>query len=60
MAAVLFGVVAVAAFWCAVQLFWSVRGKRWYSALVRVAGAMVLIVFGVLMVFYTAFGADVN
>ena len=53
----LFGAVAVAAFWFAIQLGFSVRGRRWYSVVARLVGAMVLIGFGVLMIFFTAFGA---
>jgi hypothetical protein len=54
---VFFGVIAVAAFWFAIQLGFSVRGRRWYSVVARLVGAMVLIGFGVVMIFFTAFGA---
>jgi hypothetical protein len=57
-AAVLFGMIAVAAFWFAIQLCWSVVGKRWYSVVGRVVGALVLLGVGVVMIFFTAFGAD--
>jgi putative Mn2+ efflux pump MntP len=53
---VFFGLLAVAAFWFGIQLCWSVSGRRWYSVLARLAGALVLIGFGVLMIFFTAFG----
>jgi putative Mn2+ efflux pump MntP len=59
-AAVVFGVLAVGAFWAAIQLGWSAKGKQWYSVLARLAGAVVLIGFGILMIFYAAFGADRN
>ena len=51
-----FGLLAVAAFWFAIQLCWSVAGKTWYSAGVRLVGAVALFGFGVLMIFFTAFG----
>jgi hypothetical protein len=52
---VLFGAIAVAAFWFAIQLCWSVVGKPWYSVAARVAGAVALIGLGVVMIFFTAF-----
>ena len=52
---VLFGAVAVAAFWFAIQLCWSAVGKPWYSVAARVAGAVILIGLGVVMIFFTAF-----
>jgi hypothetical protein len=51
----LFGAIAVAAFWFAIQLCWSVVGKPWYSVAARVAGAVALIGLGVVMIFFTAF-----
>lgn len=52
----LFGVVAMAAFWFAIQLCWSVFGKRWYSVAGRLLGALGLLGVGVMMIFFTAFG----
>jgi hypothetical protein len=52
------GAVAVAAFWFAIQLCWSMVGKRWYSVAGRLACALMLLVVGVAMIFFTAFGAD--
>ena len=40
---VLFGLIAVVAFWFGIQLCWSVVGKPWYSVAGRVAGAVALI-----------------
>jgi len=37
---ILFGAIAVAAFWFAIQLSWSVVGKQWYSVLWRVLVAL--------------------
>ncbi len=54
---VLFGATAVAAFWFAIQLCWTVVGKRWYSVAGRLAGVLVLLGLGVVMIFFTAFGA---
>jgi hypothetical protein len=54
---VLFGIIAVAAFWFAIQLCWSVVGKPWYSIAGRLVGALALLGLGVLMIFYTAFGS---
>ena len=54
------GLLAVAAFWLAIRLCGSASGKPWFSVAARVLGAVVLICFGVLMVFYTAFGAEGN
>jgi hypothetical protein len=59
-AVILFGLLAAGAFWVAIQLCWSARGKRWYSIAARLAGVVVLVCFGIVMVFYTAFGADGN
>ena len=55
---ILFGLLAVASFWFAIQLCWSVVGKRRYSVVGRLAGALALFGLGVLMIFYTAFGAN--
>lgn len=57
---IVFGLLAVFSFWAAIQLFRAASGKHWYGVVVRVVGAVVLVCFGVLMVFYTAFGADGN
>jgi hypothetical protein len=54
---VLFGLTAVAAFWFAIQLCWTIVGKRWYSVAGRLAGVLVLLGLGVVMIFFTAFGA---
>jgi hypothetical protein len=53
---VFFGALAVAAFWFAIQLGFSVRGRRWYSVAARLVGAVALLGFGVVMIFFTAFG----
>ncbi|NYF89393.1 hypothetical protein RBB79_07555 [Tunturiibacter empetritectus] len=55
---VLFGAVAVAAFWFAIQLCWSAAGKPWYGVVGRLAGAVALLALGVVMIFFTAFGSD--
>jgi hypothetical protein len=55
---IVFGLIAAFSFWAAIQLCRSASGKRWYSVVARVVGALVLVGFGILMVFYTAFGAD--
>jgi hypothetical protein len=54
---VIFGATAVAAFWFAIQLCWSVVGKRWYSVVWRILAALVLFGVGFVMIFFTAFGA---
>jgi hypothetical protein len=54
---ILFGAVAVAAFWFAIQLCWSVVGKRWYVVVLRLVGAVALVALGVLMIFLMAFGS---
>jgi hypothetical protein len=54
---VIFGLIAVAAFWLAIQLCWSIAGKRWYSVVWRLALALVLFGVGFVMIFFTAFGA---
>jgi hypothetical protein len=51
-----FGAVAVAAFWFATQICWSVAGKRWYSVVWRLLLALVLYGVGFVMIFFTAFG----
>jgi hypothetical protein len=53
----MFGAIAVAAFWYAIQLCWSVVGKRWYSVAWRLLVALVLFGVGFVMIFFTAFGA---
>jgi hypothetical protein len=54
---VIFGVIAVAAFWFAIQLCWSVVGKQWYSVVWRLLAALGLFGLGFVMIFFTAFGA---
>ena len=54
---VIFGAIAVAAFWFAIQLCWSVVGKPWYSVVWRLLAALGLFGLGFVMIFYTAFGA---
>ena len=51
------GLIAVAAFWFAIQLSWSVVGKRWYSVTWRLLVALGLFGLGFVMIFFTAFGA---
>jgi hypothetical protein len=51
-----FGAIAVAAFWYAIQLCWSVVGKRWYSVAWRLIAALGLFALGFVMIFFTAFG----
>jgi hypothetical protein len=53
----MFGAVAVAAFWFAIQLCWSVAGKRWYSMVWRLLAALGLLGVGFVMIFLMAFGA---
>jgi hypothetical protein len=55
---ILFGAVAAAAFWFAIQLSWSVVGKQWYSVVWRVLAALALFGLGFVMIFFTAFGAN--
>lgn len=55
-----FGALAVAAFWAAIRLCSRWRGLPWYAVAARVLGTLVLLAFGVLMVFYAAFGAGVT
>ena len=54
---VIFGAIAVAAFWFAIQLCWSVVGKKWYSVVWRLLVALALFGLGFVMIFFTAFGA---
>jgi hypothetical protein len=54
---VLYGLIAVAAFWFAIQLSWSVVGKRWYSVTWRLLVALGLFGLGFVMIFFPAFGA---
>ena len=54
---VLFGAIAVAAFWFAIQLCWSVAGKQWLSVTWRLLAALGLFGLGFVMIFFTAFGA---
>jgi hypothetical protein len=54
---VLFGATAVAAFWFAIQLSWSVVGRPWYSVAWRLLVALGLFGLGFVMIFFTAFGA---
>jgi len=56
-AVVLFGATAVAAFWFAIQLCWSVVGRPWYSVTWRLLAALGLFGLGFVMIFFTAFGA---
>jgi len=53
----IFGAIAVAAFWFAIQLGWSVSGKPWYSVVWRLVVALALFGLGFVMIFFTAFGA---
>jgi hypothetical protein len=53
---VIFGAIAVAAFWFAIQLCWSVVGKQWYSVVWRLLAALGLFGLGFVMIFFTAFG----
>jgi hypothetical protein len=55
---IFFGLVAVAAFWFAIQLCWSVVGKPWYSVVGRLVGAVALFCLGVVMIFFTAFATN--
>ncbi|HEX3374835.1 MAG TPA: hypothetical protein VHS13_11550 [Edaphobacter sp.] len=54
---IFFGAIAVAAFWFAIQLSWSVVGKQWYSVLWRLLVALGLFGVGFVMIFFMAFGA---
>jgi hypothetical protein len=54
---VIFGAIAVVAFWFAIQLCWSVVGKKWYSVVWRLLAALGLFGLGFVMIFFTAFGA---
>jgi hypothetical protein len=55
---IVFGLLAVAAFWYSIQLCWSAVGKPWQRVVLRLVGAVALFGFGVMMVFFTAFGAN--
>jgi hypothetical protein len=55
---VIFGAIAVAAFWFAIQLCWSMVGKQWYSVVWRLLAALGLFGLGFVMIFFTAFGAN--
>jgi hypothetical protein len=55
---ILYGAIAVAAFWFAIQLSWSVVGKQWYSVVWRLLVALALLGLGFVMIFFTAFGAN--
>jgi hypothetical protein len=55
---ILFGATAVAAFWFAIQLSWSVVGKQWYSVVWRLLAALGLFGLGFVMIFFTAFGGN--
>jgi hypothetical protein len=52
----LFGATSVASFWFAIQLCWSVVGKRWFSVTWRLLAALGLFGLGFVMIFFTAFG----
>ena len=54
---VIFGAIAVVAFWFAIQLCWSLVGKKWYSVVWRLLAALALFGLGFVMIFFTAFGA---
>jgi len=54
---IFYGAIAVAAFWFAIQLCWSVVGKQWYSVVWRVLAALGLFGVGFVMIFFMAFGA---
>jgi hypothetical protein len=53
----MFGATSVASFWFAIQLCWSVVGKRWVSVTWRLFAALGLFGLGFVMIFFTAFGA---
>jgi hypothetical protein len=55
---ILFGAIAVGAFWFAIQLSWSVVGKQWYSVVWRLLAALGLFGLGFVMIFFTAFGGN--
>jgi hypothetical protein len=54
---VVFGMIAVAAFWFGIQLCWSVVGKQWHGKVWRLVTALALFGLGFVMIFFTAFGA---
>jgi hypothetical protein len=51
----IFGALAVAGFWFAIQLCWSIVGKPWYSVIWRLLLALALFGVGFVMIFLTAF-----
>jgi hypothetical protein len=53
----IYGAIAVAVFWFAIQICWSAVGKRWYSVVWRLVVALMLFGVGFVMIFFTAFGA---
>jgi hypothetical protein len=55
---IFFWLLAVGAFWFAIQLCWSVVGKAWYGVAFRLVGAVALFGLGVVMIFFTAFGTN--
>jgi hypothetical protein len=55
---IFFGLLAVGAFWFAIQLCWSVVGKQWYSVAFRLICAVALFGLGIVMIFFTAFGTN--
>jgi|GEM_PF-4334323 len=55
---IVFGLIAVVSFWAAIHLCRAIKGRPWYGVAARVLGALVLAAFGVLMIFYTAFGVE--
>jgi hypothetical protein len=55
---IFFGLLAVAAFWYAIQLCASAVGKPWHGVVLRLVGAVALFGVGVVMIFFTAFGAN--
>lgn len=55
---VLFGAIAVASFWFAIQLCWSAAGKQWYTVGWRLLAALGLFGLGFVMIFFTAFGVN--
>jgi hypothetical protein len=55
---VLFGGIAIAAFWFAIQLCWSMAGKQWYGVAWRVLAVVGLLSLGAVMIFFSAFGTE--
>ena len=56
----IYGAVAVVAFWLAIRLGARLRGIAWYGVVLRVVGTVALLAFGVMMLFYAAFGAGLS